>query len=351
LKFIDEVSIRVTGGKGGHGSVSFRREAHVPRGGPDGGDGGDGGAVIFIATNNLNTLVDFALNSARIAKNGVPGSENQKHGANGKSMECKVPTGTQVFYKDKLVADLSVNGARWIAARGGKGGKGNVHYKSASNQVPEYAQKGIEGDTRKLKLVLKSIADVGLVGFPNVGKSTLLSHISKSHAQVADYPFTTLTPNLGVVLVDEEQRYVVADVPGLIGGAHTGKGLGSQFLKHLERTKALAQIVDLTIDSKGHKIVWPEDASDEQILIAANEQLTQIEQELAGFSQQLVEKKRIIVFTKSDLEINKKAYELLKDSLKLESILVSSHHEQNIDTLKYSLLRLIKDSENDFIEA
>lgn len=330
--------------------MSFRREAHVPRGGPDGGDGGDGGAVIFVATNNLNTLVDYSLNSSRIAKNGVPGSENQKHGANGKSIECMVPTGTQVFYNDIVVADLSVDGARWIAARGGKGGKGNVHYKSASNQVPQYAQKGIEGDSRKLKLVLKSIADVGLVGFPNVGKSTLLSHISRSHAQIADYPFTTLTPNLGVVLLDEEQRYVVADVPGLIGGAHTGKGLGSQFLQHLERTKALAQIVDLTIDNNGHKRDWSAEAEDDEVIAAAKEQLQQIEQELEGFSPELIKKPRIVVFNKSDYTVNARAYELMKDSIKIESILVSSHHESNIETLKFSLLHLINSQNQDSIE-
>lgn len=347
MKFIDEVSVKVHGGDGGRGAISFRREAHVPRGGPDGGDGGNGGAVIFVAKNNLNTLVDFAMNPSLIAKSGSPGAENQKTGANGTNLECPVPLGTQVFFEDALVADLSEEGARWIAARGGKGGKGNTHYKSASNQTPDYAQSGIAGDARTLTLVLKSIADVGLVGFPNVGKSTLLSAVSRSHAKVADYPFTTLTPNLGVVLVDAENRYVIADVPGLVGGAHKGRGLGSQFLKHLERTKVLAQIIDVSIDSDGKKLDLSQLQDDEAIIEAARSQMEQIETELKGYSERLISKPRLLIFTKGDLEINERAYALLKDSLSIENMIVSSHTKSNLDALKYKLFELINDGTED----
>ena len=254
MKFIDEVKVRVRAGNGGPGKVNWRREAHVPKGGPDGGDGGNGGAVIFIAKKNLNTLIDLAMRPDIKAKNGASGAENNKTGADGENQYINIPAGTQVFFNDKLVADLKESESRWIAARGGKGGKGNAFFKNARNQTPTHAQPGVKGEYREFKLVLKSIADVGLVGFPNVGKSTLLKSISRSHAKVADYPFTTLEPNLGVSSISDDEKFVVADVPGLIQGASEGKGLGIEFLKHLERTKLLALVIDLNIDPHGYKI-------------------------------------------------------------------------------------------------
>jgi GTPase len=245
IKFIDEARVLVRSGKGGAGCVSFRREKFVPKGGPDGGKGGKGGDVILCAEAGLSTLLDLRYKRQQSAKNGQPGGPNDCSGAGGADLLLRVPVGTQAYddETDELLADLTEAGQRLVVAWGGRGGRGNACYATASRRTPEYAQTGEPAEERELRLVLKLLADVGLVGFPNAGKSTLISRISRARPKVADYPFTTLTPNLGVVAADEHRSFVVADMPGLIEGAAEGAGLGIQFLKHIERTTVFVFLV------------------------------------------------------------------------------------------------------------
>lgn len=246
MKFIDEVKITVASGKGGAGAVSFRREAKVPRGGPDGGDGGNGGSVIFEVDNRLNSLLNFQYTKKYFAENGKPGAGQHKQGKSGKDAVIKVPPGTLIKDQgENLIRDMGAEG-EFVFLKGGKGGKGNPYYKSSIQQAPEKAQKGLPGEERELKLELKLMADIGLVGRPNAGKSTLISAISASKPKIADYPFTTLTPTLGVVRHGDFNSFVVADIPGLIRGASEGVGLGIQFLKHIERTRAFVHLVDVS---------------------------------------------------------------------------------------------------------
>jgi GTPase len=305
VRFVDEVTLHVKAGDGGDGSRSFRREKFEPRGGPDGGDGGDGGAVIFIADAGLNTLIDFSFHPHLAARDGGGGSGNQCNGASARDLVVRVPVGCQVFFGEQLVADLSSAGARWVAARGGRGGKGNAFFKSATLQAPDFSQTGQPGESFLFRLVLKSVADVGLVGLPNVGKSTLISKISRAHPKVADYPFTTTEPHLGVVLVGESARFVVADIPGLIPGAHLGKGLGTSFLKHIERTSAIAQLIDASLFERT-----------EEAERFALEQFEIIDHELRSFSPALGELPRVIVFTKGDLPQVSEAYQLSAHALR-----------------------------------
>jgi len=246
LKFIDEVQITVASGKGGPGSVSFRREAKVPRGGPDGGDGGDGGSVYFQVTDRLNSLLNFRYQRKFFAENGKPGAGQHKQGKQGKDQIIEVPPGTLVKDENgEVIMDLSQEG-RHLFLKGGKGGKGNSYYKSSIQQAPEKAQKGLPGEMRELQLELKLMADIGLIGRPNAGKSTLISSISASKPKIADYPFTTLSPHLGVVRHGDFDSFVVADIPGLIKGASEGVGLGIQFLRHIERTRAFVHVIDVS---------------------------------------------------------------------------------------------------------
>ncbi len=243
--FVDECGLNVKAGNGGAGCVAFRREAHVDRGGPDGGDGGDGGDVWLVADHNVASLLAFRDFPHRKADNGRHGSGKKKHGANGASNEVVVPVGTIV--KDVagvILADLSTSGARWLAAAGGTGGKGNARFLSNKRRAPSFAEQGETGEEQWLKLELKLLADVALVGYPNVGKSTLISRVSSAKPKIADYPFTTLVPNLGVVRLDDEFEMVIADIPGLIEGAAEGKGLGHQFLRHVERARVLVILLD-----------------------------------------------------------------------------------------------------------
>jgi GTP-binding protein len=249
--FVDQVDIHVSAGDGGKGCLSFRREKYVPRGGPDGGDGGHGGSVYIAATPRKNTLVDFRFHPEFEARRGQHGQGSNRTGHDGDDLEIEVPIGTLVYEKTpdgdlRLVADLAEEGQRVLVAQGGRGGLGNAQFATATNRAPRKTQPGEAGEEKWLRLELKLLADAGLVGFPNAGKSTLIARISAAKPKIADYPFTTLTPNLGVVSMSDDRSFVVADVPGLIEGAHSGQGLGHQFLRHIERTKVLIHLVDVS---------------------------------------------------------------------------------------------------------
>lgn len=248
MRFVDQVIIDVEAGAGGPGCVSFRREPYVPRGGPNGGDGGDGGSVVVVADSNMNTLLDLRYHRHYRAKRGGPGLGSDMFGARGDDAEIRVPAGTLVFDQETgaLVADLVEHGQRVVVAKGGKGGRGNIRFKSATNQAPRRADPGLPGESGKLRLELKLLADVGLVGFPNAGKSTLLASLTAARPKVADYPFTTLVPNLGILDLGDFQSCTMADIPGLIEGASEGKGLGHDFLRHVERTRVLVYLLDVT---------------------------------------------------------------------------------------------------------
>lgn len=286
MVFLDEVSIRVKSGRGGDGSASFRREKFVPRGGPDGGDGGRGGSVVLEADESINTLVEFRSRRSYKAVSGTQGLGVQKSGKNGPDVVLKVPVGTLVFEEghEAPLFDLVLHGQRAIVAKGGRGGRGNMHFTSPTRQAPAFAEMGEPGEERGLRLELKLLADVGLLGFPNVGKSTLISQISAARPKIANYPFTTLIPNLGVVKV-EEDSFVVADIPGIIEGASEGAGLGHQFLKHVERTRLLVHILDVS-GSTGR-----DPAEDYAIL----------NRELAAYSERLASLPQIVALNKMDV--------------------------------------------------
>lgn len=285
--FVDEVDITVKGGHGGRGCVSFRREKYIPKGGPDGGQGGKGGDVVLLADPNMNTLYDFQGKPLWAADNGEPGRGKQQYGLAAKDMVIKVPPGTLVTDRStgELIVDMATPGMTFILAKGGAGGKGNEAFKSAANQAPKEAEPGEPGETKAVHLELKLIADVGIVGLPNAGKSTLLSVITDARPKIADYPFTTLTPQLGIAALDGTRRLVFADIPGLIEGAAEGHGLGHEFLRHIERTRMLVHLVDIE----------PVDGSDP----AAN--YTLIREELARYSTMLAEKPELIAINKTDL--------------------------------------------------
>ena len=287
MKFVDEATIRVHAGNGGNGCASFRREKFIPFGGPDGGDGGGGGSVWVIADEGLNTLVDFRHQREYRAKRGENGMGRQMSGKGGEDLLIRVPVGTVVYNIDteEQIGDLTENGARLLVAQGGYGGKGNIHFKSSVNRAPRKATSGSPGEARELRLELKVLADVGLLGFPNAGKSTLIRAVSAATPKVADYPFTTLQPHLGVVRIETDRSFVIADIPGLIEGAADGAGLGIQFLKHVARTRLLLHVVD----------VAPFDDVD------PIEQIRAIEGELKQFDPELLKRPRWLVFNKVDL--------------------------------------------------
>lgn len=288
MKFVDEARIQVFAGGGGNGCISFRREKFIPLGGPDGGDGGDGGSIYLVADEGLNTLVDFRHQRHFRAERGENGMSRQCYGRGGNSLRVRVPVGTVVSdaETDEIIGDLTRDGEELLVAQGGVGGKGNIHFKSSVNRSPRKASSGTPGDARELKLELKVLADVGLLGFPNAGKSTLIRSVSAATPKVADYPFTTLHPNLGVVRASAEHSFVVADIPGLIEGAADGAGLGVQFLKHLQRTRLLWHVIDL----------FP---SQEDLTVTR--QVRAIERELKKFDPELMEKQRWLVLNKADL--------------------------------------------------
>ncbi len=245
--FIDEAKVRVAGGAGGNGCVAFRREKFVSRGGPSGGDGGDGGSVYLESSAHLNTLLKFRYNREFAAERGRHGEGSNRHGRSGEDLTISVPAGTVAYDEGtgEKLWDFDAPGQRFLAAKGGHGGKGNARFATSTNQAPRRATPGTAGEERVLKLELRLLADVGLVGFPNVGKSTLISRLSAARPKIADYPFTTLEPHLGVVALDQEHSFVMADIPGLIGGAHLGRGLGARFLKHIDRTRLLLHLIDV----------------------------------------------------------------------------------------------------------
>jgi GTPase len=327
--FVDEVEIQVGAGDGGRGAMSFRREKFVPRGGPDGGDGGNGGSVYLVASSHLNTLVNYRFHPKHEAERGKHGSGAKRTGATGRDLELEVPIGTLVYAKRietalddeaaddvnedvepaatdtpagrheydqatmlaegwELVADLAEDGQRALVARGGKGGLGNAHFATSTNRAPRKSQPGLPGEAFRLRLHLKLLADVGLVGFPNAGKSTLISRISAARPKIGDYPFTTLTPNLGVVTMSDNRSFIVADVPGLIEGAHEGHGLGDRFLKHLERTKVLVHLIDVS------GLSGRDPVSDLDIL----------RRELQLFDETLAAKPQIVAATKMDAVVD-----------------------------------------------
>ncbi len=287
MKLVDEAEIQVIAGNGGNGCIGFRREKFIPLGGPDGGDGGDGGSVWLVADENLNTLVDFRHQKVFRAQRGENGMGRQMYGKAGDDIEIRVPVGTAITNvdTDELIGDLTAHGDRLLVAKGGKGGLGNMHFKSSVNRSPRKATPGEEGEQRTLMLELKLLADVGLLGFPNAGKSTLIRAVSAATPKVADYPFTTLYPNLGVVSVEHSRSFVIADIPGLIEGAAEGVGLGALFLRHIQRTRLLLHLVEIE----------PLDGSD------AVEQIRTIERELARFDPALMDKPRWLLLNKADL--------------------------------------------------
>ncbi len=324
MKFLDQAKISLKAGDGGSGSASFRREKYIEFGGPDGGDGGAGGSIIFTADRNLNTLVDFRYTQHFKAEHGKHGSKRNKTGANGKDLILKVPLGTQIYEEDNntLIYDFKKNKDKYLVARGGNGGLGNVRFKSSTNRAPRKKTNGKSGEEFWVWLQLKIIADIGIIGLPNAGKSSLLAAITRAKPKIADYPFTTINPNLGVAFYDNKE-VTLADIPGLVEGAHKGIGLGDKFLRHIERCKVLLHLIDLTND----------DLEDNYL---------KIREELKAYSKSLSLKKEIIFLNKSDLleseEIDKKVKDF-KKKIKKKYKIVSLNLKKDILNIKKELIK------------
>ncbi len=332
MLFVDSVKIKVKAGDGGKGCVSFRRERYIPRGGPNGGNGGHGGHVVIEASNRLHTLLDLRQRQHCKAEKGRPGLGSDMHGANGKTAIIKVPLGTLVknLETEEIMADLTKEKEQYVVAKGGMGGKGNAHFKSSTNKAPRYAQPGIPGEEFQLFLELKMMADVGIIGLPNAGKSTFISSVSRSHPKIANYPFTTLTPNLGVVEVGGYRSFVAADIPGLIEGAHKGKGLGIQFLKHIERTKVLLHTVDFANFESDRGPI-----KDFEV----------INHELREFSEELAKKPQVVVANKNDVPEARERFEELKsffEEKEMPFFSISAVTGQGVKELVYFLMDLVE---------
>lgn len=324
--FVDEAVIEVASGDGGAGSVHFRREKYVPKGGPDGGDGGKGGDVVFIVKENVKTLSHIRFKKFFHAKNGEPGRGQRKHGRDGENIEIEVPPGTIIRDSDsgECIKDLNVGGERWTYLSGGKGGKGNCHFSTSTNQAPRYAQPGLPGSSAAVRLELRIIADVGLVGFPNAGKSTLLKCLSNADPKIGAYPFTTIIPNLGV-LHGGYRDVVIADIPGILEGASKGTGLGLRFLKHVARTAVLAYVID---------------CSDDSFL----KQLPVLRRECKEFDPELPRKRYMIIGTKLDLDGAEDRFQILAKEYSESAVIgVSAYAYRGIRELKEELLRLAGD--------
>lgn len=323
--FIDEAKIRVKAGDGGNGCVAFRREKYVPRGGPSGGDGGDGGDVVLESTEHLNTLLPFRYNPEYKAERGRHGEGNRRHGAEGEDCLIRVPVGTLVYDEEsgEKLFDFVAPGQRLVVAHGGRGGRGNARFATSTNRAPRRADPGQPGEERRLRLELKLLADVGLVGFPNAGKSTLISRLSAAQPKIADYPFTTLEPYLGVVGVNEEESFVLADIPGLIQGAHAGHGLGTRFLRHVERTRLLAHLVDVSDTGR-------DPVQDFRV----------VREEVAQFSPVLAEKPVVVVANKIDLLTSPERLEALRIFCETHSfpfLAISALRGDGLDELRHEL--------------
>jgi len=323
--FIDEAKITVKAGDGGHGCIAFRREKFVPRGGPSGGDGGSGGNIYLVTDRNENTLLKFRFNHTFRAERGRHGQGSNRHGKTGEDLDITIPIGT-VVYDDKtgeMLHDFTQAGERVLIAQGGRGGHGNAFFKSSVNRVPHKAQDGAFGEEKILRLELKLLADVGLVGYPNVGKSTLISRISAARPKIADYPFTTLEPQLGVVSIDTDGSFVVADIPGLIEGAHLGHGLGIQFLRHIERTRLLLHLIDVSAESTRDPV----------------DEFHAIDAELNEHNPDLARKPKIVIATKMDVADPKKVQKLERWARKnhLEFKKISAVTGEGLDELKHAV--------------
>ena len=323
MKFLDQVKIYIKAGNGGDGSPSFRREKFIEFGGPDGGDGGNGGSVVLISERNLNTLIDYRYQQHHKAQRGDNGAGQNRTGKGGDDLILKVPIGTQVFEEDNktLIYDFKKEGEKFVAAAGGKGGLGNTRFKSSTNRAPKKFTKGTKGEEFTIWLQLKTIADIGIIGLPNAGKSSLLAAITNANPKIANYKFTTLNPNLGVAQYDDKE-VVLADIPGLVEGAHEGVGLGIQFLKHIERCKSLLHLIDITnLDIK--------------------ESYDQVKKELANYSSEMMKKKEIVVLNKTDLVdkdiIDEIILEFSKD-INCEIITLSTLDKNSIAQLKSKLI-------------
>jgi len=324
MKFLDQAKIYIKAGNGGSGSASFRREKFIEYGGPDGGDGGDGGSVIIESDRNLNTLIDFRYAQHFKAQHGKPGSKKNKTGGNGKDLILKVPTGTQIYEEDNnsLIYDFTKNKERYLVASGGKGGLGNVRFKSSTNRAPRKKTNGKTGEEFWIWMQLKIIADIGIIGLPNAGKSSLLAALTRAKPKIANYPFTTINPNLGVTYYDGKE-ITLADIPGLVEGAHKGIGLGDKFLRHIERCKALLHLIDL---------------SEKDII----NNYKKIKLELSAYDKNLNKKKEIVFFNKSDLlkkeEIDKKIKEF-KNKIKIKYEVISVFSNKDVQKIKKLLIK------------
>lgn len=338
--FVDQVKIYVKSGNGGRGCISFRREKYVPRGGPNGGDGGKGGDIMVKATEDLNTLLDLRYHLHYRAKNGEHGKGKNQHGKDGPNVIIHVPVGTLVkdFNTGDILSDLVEDGMEVTAATGGRGGKGNAFFKTSTRQAPKFAQPGEEGEERWLLLELKLLADVGLIGMPNAGKSTLISAVSSAKPKIADYPFTTLSPVLGVVRYRDFKSFVVADIPGLIEGAHKGAGLGFQFLRHIERTSILVHLVDISEESPGDPV----------------ENFKGINRELKLYNPSLMEKHQIVAPNKIDMKGNGEKLKRLKSFCKKEGYKdfpISALTRKGIDELLFYLSLKVEESKKEGIRT
>lgn len=342
--FVDEATIEIHAGRGGDGCSSFRREKYVARGGPDGGDGGKGGDVVFVASNNQHTLSDFRHKRSLKAENGRPGEGRQCTGAGGADKVIQIPVGTLIYNADtgELIADMVEVGQRVVAARGGDGGRGNMNFKTSTNRAPRKCTPGYPGVSLTLNLQLKLIADVGLVGYPSVGKSTLIATVSSARPRVAAYPFTTLVPNLGVVNWNPLEEFTIADIPGLIEGAHEGKGLGVQFLKHIERTNLIVHVLEVLPESEA-------EASGRDPI----KDFEVIRGELAGYNPALLDLPELVCLNKIDLPYVAEREEELRayfeDELELPFIAISAATHTNIDELKKMLGHAVKQGEFDAV--
>jgi GTP-binding protein len=328
VKFIDEAMITVQSGDGGKGCLSFRREKFIPRGGPDGGDGGKGGDIILSTTSRKRTLYQFRYQRHFKAKNGAHGQGKQKTGKKGRSLTIELPPGTLVIDADTghLIKDLVDTGETIVILKGGRGGQGNTRFKTSTHRTPRFAQPGEPGETRTLKLELKLLADVGIIGLPNAGKSTLIAAISSARPKIANYPFTTLTPSLGVVQTDWAEPFVVADIPGLIKGAHQGTGLGIKFLRHIERTRILVHLIDVSS-------IDPDDPLQEY---------QTINQELVMYDEKLMQKPQIVVLNKLDLSGVRKAAEIFQSTVKDKKVaFISALTGQGLEQLKSQIVQLL----------